>query len=156
MNAKVKFLSFAATLFLLSCQEKNTFNMVELKPSMIINKLSDGTFFKGIKCITHDDKNIFASDVYNGRILKFNLKMNYLKSTGSRGNGPQEFTCMGGVAVLNDTLYAVDCVGLKIFSTDGSFIKSVKSSNYNIEPYVFCMDESGFIYFFSVRYISID
>jgi hypothetical protein len=133
-------------IFLFSCHKKNTLNIVELKPSMTIEELSDSTFFKGVSCITHDTVNIFASDVYNGRILKFDLKMNYLGSIGSRGEGPQEFTCLGGVNVLHDTLYAIECIGLKTFTTNGSFVRSVKHPNHYIEPYAFCIDESGYIY----------
>jgi hypothetical protein len=148
MNAKIKILCIAVTLFLYSCNDNSQLKIVELKPSMSIEELGDSTFFKGVDYITCDSRNIFASDVYNGRILKFDLQMNYIESIGSRGNGPEEFTCMGGgIAVLNDTLYAIDCAGLKTFGTDGKFIRTVKNQNYWIKPNVCCMDESECIYF---------
>jgi hypothetical protein len=144
-------LAVAVTLFLYSCNDNSQLKIVELKPSVSIEELSDSTFFKDVDYITCDSKNIFASDVYNGRILKFDLQMNYIKSIGSRGNGPEEFACMGGgITVLNDTLYAIDCTGLKTFGTDGKFIRTVKNQNYWIKPNVCCMDESGHIYLSSV------
>ncbi|MDR2119833.1 MAG: hypothetical protein LBP64_03020 [Tannerella sp.] len=48
---------------------------------------------------------------------------------------------------MNDTLYAIECIGLKVFTPNGDFVRSVKSeSNSNIEPFIFGMDDMGFIY----------
>jgi glutamine cyclotransferase len=134
-------------LFLISCE--NAVNMVELKPSMVIEELSDSTYFKDVLCIMHNGENIYASDTYNGRILKFDTQMKYLECMGARGYGPEEFAGMGGIAILKDTLYIVDYSGLKSFTKDGTFIETVKIHDLNIDPFIFCMDESGYIYFSS-------
>jgi hypothetical protein len=143
MNAKVYFICLFTALF--SCNQDSE-NVVYLQPAGIIEELSDSTFFKNVSCITHDSRYIYASDIYNGRVLKFDLEMNYLGSIGSRGEGPKEFACLGGIAGLNDTLYAIECTGLKVFTTDGDFVRMEKNDNSHIEPYSFRMDESKYIY----------
>jgi hypothetical protein len=116
---------------------------------MIIYELSDSTFFKDVICIIHDGGKLYASDTYNKRVLTFDTQMKYLGCAGNQGLGPKEFAGMGGLACLKDTLYIVDASGLKTFTTDGRFIRSVKLPDLSIEPYIFCMDESGCIYFSS-------
>jgi hypothetical protein len=134
-------------LFLISCE--NTIHTVKLMHSMTIEELSDSTYFKDVLCIMHNGKNIYASDTYNGRILKFDTRMKYLGSMGERGYGPEEFSGMGGIACMNDTLYVVDYSGLKSFTTEGKFIATSKLQDLNIDPFIFCMDESEHTYFSS-------
>jgi hypothetical protein len=119
---------------------------------LTIEELGDGSFFKDIDCITHDSRHVYASDTYNGRILKFDLEMNYLKSIGSHGQGPEEFAYLGGIACLNDTLYVLDCGtgGLKVFTADGDFVRSAQKEVLYIEPFLFCMDESKYFYLSSL------
>jgi hypothetical protein len=146
MNVKVFFLYLLAVWFLFSCGQDDE-NIVRLQPSAVISELSDSTFFKSVLCITHDSCHIYASDTHNGRILKFDWKMNYMGSIGAHGQGPEEFACLGGVACLNDTVYAIECTGLKVFTADSRFVRSAgNEGNRRIEPFAFCLDESGFIY----------
>jgi hypothetical protein len=74
--------------------------------------------------------------------------MNYQGSIGTRGQGPGEFSSLGGIVCLNDTLYALDCnTGeLNVFTTDGNFVEKRKKKDIITVPDRYCMDESKFIY----------
>jgi hypothetical protein len=152
MNIKVFFSRLIVVLCLFSCRQ-NTENTVFPDPGLTVEELSDGTFFKDVLCIAHDSRHVYASDTYNGRILKFDLEMNYLKSIGSHGQGPGEFSCLGGIAGLNDTLYILDCGtgGLKVFTAEGDFVRSEQKEALHIEPFLFCVDESKCIYLSSLQ-----
>jgi hypothetical protein len=145
----VKVISFYCfvILFLHSCKQ-NTANIVYLEPFLTVEELSDSTFFKDVYNIIHDAKHVYASDTYNGRVLKFDLEMNYLGSIGARGQGPGEFSSLDGIVCLNDTLYALNCnTGeLNIFTTDGNFVKRAHKESIMTVSERYCMDESKFIY----------
>jgi hypothetical protein len=150
---KKKMTGFLATAVtatvLLSCAEGEV-NITGLTPSKAIDELSDSTFFKDVECITHDGKNVYASDTYNSRILKFDTDMNYVGSIGSHGEGPKEIHCLGGTASRNDTLYAITCDGLKTYTAEGDFVRFDKSDNSHANTYILYMDESECIYLSSM------
>jgi hypothetical protein len=145
MNIKLKFLCLLTICFLLSCG-KNSIHVVNLNPSLIIEELSDSTFFKDVSCITHDEVNIYASDVFGRRILKFDADINYLGSIGSHGQGPGEFSDLGGIVCMDDSLYAIDYTELEIFMKNGNFVRSVSCKNADITPYTYCTDTLGHLY----------
>jgi hypothetical protein len=147
MDIKAFFSCCFVFLFLHSCKQ-NTSSIVYIEPYLTIEELSDSTFFKDVYCIIHDAKYLYASDTYNGRVLKFDLEMNYLGSIGARGQGPGEFSALNGIVCLNDTLYAINCnIGeLNVFTTDGKFVETVQKEGIVTVPDRYCMDESKFIY----------
>jgi DNA-binding beta-propeller fold protein YncE len=69
--------------------------------------------------------NIFVSDGYgNSRIAKFDKNGRYLKSWGSRGNGPSQFNIVHGIAVdAAGNVYAADRENhrIQVFDNDGNF-----------------------------------
>jgi hypothetical protein len=144
MTVRSLFLYAFAVLFLLSCRRASE-NIVYLQPSQVVKELNDSTFFMDVYCITHDLRSVYASDTYHGCVLKFDREMNGTGRIGVRGQGPEELACPGGVACLNDSLYVIECVGLKVFTADGNFVRSEKNETVShIDPFLFCMDESGF------------
>jgi hypothetical protein len=149
MKANFFLMNVFIIFILLSCA-KDKVEIISLKPVKTVEELSDSTFFKDVMCITHDTKNIYASDTYNSRILKFDSDMNCLGSIGAHGNGPGEFTCLGGINCFNDTLYVLECNGFKTFTAEGDFIRADRKEISTFTPFGFCMDESANIYLSSV------
>ncbi|MDR0394183.1 MAG: 6-bladed beta-propeller [Tannerella sp.] len=145
----IKVISFCCfvVLFLHSCKQ-NTASIVCIEPCLTVEELNDSTFFKDVYGIIHDTKHIYASDTYNGRVLKFDLDMNYQGSIGTRGQGPGEFPALGGIVCLNDTLYALNCNNgdLSVLTTGGKFVETVRKEEIITFPDRYCMDESKCIY----------
>lgn len=68
--------------------------------------------------VQNDAGEIFASDVGNYRILQFDSEGAFVRSFGSRGQGPNEFGSVGIIALNNDKLFAQDTRKLTISSID--------------------------------------
>ncbi|MDR0698612.1 MAG: hypothetical protein LBG28_05265, partial [Tannerella sp.] len=71
-------------------------------------------------------------------------------SISARGDGPAELTCLNGINCLNDTLYALECTGVKTYTAEGDFIRADRQEINSLSPFNFCMDESGNIYLSSM------
>ena len=98
---------------------------------------------------------IYVYDILQGKILKFDKDLNYMKSFGNIGTGPGEFSGYGKfnpvfIKVGNDEkLYAHDLKSHRIivFNLLGEFLREYKYKKMiNRNPIV---DHKGNIYFFS-------
>src|SRR6185436_17818391 len=69
--------------------------------------------------------NIYISDGYiNSRVAKYDKDGNWLKSWGTKGNGPGQFNLPHSIAIArNDNVYVGDRSNhrIQVFDTDGNF-----------------------------------
>lgn len=123
-----------------------------MEPSIVIDELSDSTFFRGIPYLTVVDNSIYASDQQNGRILKLDADLNLTGTIGQNGQGPEEFAGIGCLAVYKETVMAINLngVSLNTYTKDGDFTGKYSFSNDpSIIEHNFCIDNEGFLYFTS-------
>lgn len=138
-------------LFLFSCSKNRQSEIVTIEPSIVLDVLSDSSFFKDVMYMNVKNNDVYASDSYNGRIIKMDKNLNLLSIMGKNGRGPGEFSGVGSSILLNDTLYAID-FGLRLnaFNLNGMFVGSYKFSDPTITMSNFCTDNEGYLFFSSV------
>ncbi|MEJ0021441.1 MAG: 6-bladed beta-propeller [Candidatus Doudnabacteria bacterium] len=85
----------------------------------------DGNFSQ-ITGIAHDSSgNIYAVDVNNNRIQKFDPSGNFIIKWGSFGTGDGQFDAPGGIIVdSSNNIYIVDTNRVQEFTSAGTFIKT--------------------------------
>ena len=98
------------------------------------------------------ENNIYVSDHGNARIQIFDDQGNYIKSWGSYGDGPGEFSHPAGIAISHDYVFVVDNKLNKIqkFDSLGNFIiqwGSFGTGNSEfISPSGIAVSENEFVY----------
>ena len=73
-----------------------------------------------------ENGDIVVADYFNSRILKFNLKGDFITSVGTKGCGPLKFDYPRAVAFnpFNKRVYTIDNNSVQILKTDFSYITS--------------------------------
>lgn len=99
----------------------------ELKLLTQKSLLEDSSFISFPKEISIYKKMYYIPDSDNYRILVLDSNLNLVKSIGSSGKGPGEFTAVTNIFILNDSIYAYDPNKNRIivFYIDGSFIREI-------------------------------
>jgi hypothetical protein len=150
-NQFIFIVSILSLFFCNSCNKDTGFEKIDLHPSLVISQLSDSSYFKDIYFMNYYKNSIYASDNYNGRILRLDKNLNLISSIGNSGQGPGEFVELGCTEVFNDTLYAIDSQRMSLFSLDGKLINTYNNVNANKATFnKFCVDNGGSFYFNSV------
>jgi hypothetical protein len=128
---------------------------LELQEDLSIggNEKEENYYFpKGVFIAVDDQGNIFAADMGNFRIQKYDKAGKYLRSIGRKGQGPGEFQYPSMICFDNEgNLWVSDLPtrGLKVFSPDGSYKKSVLLMTFiqpsfyvSKEDFIFGMEQS--------------
>jgi len=120
------------------------------------NEKEDNYYFpKGVFIAVDDQGNIFAADMGNFRIQEYDKAGKYLRSIGRKGQGPGEFQYPSMICFDNEgNLWVSDLPtrGLKVFSPDGSYKKSVLLRIF-IQPSFYISKES-FIFGMDLNYMA--
>lgn len=115
----------------------------ELEEDLSIGNESDDNymFYRVFDVCADEAGNIYVLEFGNYRVQKFDRNGKYLKTVGRQGQGPGEFE--GPVRVIVDKktgeIHVKDRTWIKVFNTDGDFIKSINFKNY---LYDFILDDS--------------
>jgi len=73
------------------------------------DSLYDGLPLNRVFSAVQDESgNIYVSDIGNYRLLKYTVDGNYIKSYGERGQGPNEFSAIGSIAMYNNSIFVQD------------------------------------------------
>ena len=85
------------------------------------------SFYKGVDLAVDDTENIYVLDKGNCRVQKYDLRGNYLRSFGRKGQGPGEFLSPTTICLLNGKLlaYDIDQSRISIFGQQGELIGSL-------------------------------
>lgn len=147
-------INLVSVLLCLSCNKiiTNKTELINIEPSIVIDELSDSTFFRGISYMVYNDY-IYATDEQNGRVLKLDTNLKLFGTVGNSGQGPQEFAGIGNLAVWKDTVLALNYGGLALntYLIDGKFIdRHSLRTDPSLTTNNFCLDNEGFLYFTSV------
>jgi hypothetical protein len=122
------------------------------------NENEDKYYFpKGVFIAVDDQGNIFAADMGNFRIQKYDKAGKYLRSIGRKGQGPAEFQSWGTVgfdAEGNISIITPLTRALKVFSPDGTYKKSV-TLRASLQP-SFYLSKEGFIFGLEINYMAKD
>src|SRR4029078_2306562 len=110
----------------------------------------DGQFW-GLWGIASDESAIYALDVLNNRVEKFDIDGDFIKSWGSKGSNGGQFDSPSGIAVDKDHVYVVDHGDrIQIFNKEGDFVKALGSSGSSLgqldRPEDIDVDSDGRIY----------
>ena len=113
--------------------------------------------FVGILAVDTDTEgNYYVFDYKHGTIVKLNKKFEFLKTIGSKGEGPGEFKIVGATPFfldlgLDDRLYISDFMNRKItrYTLQGKYIDEHKLENFR--PFKAIADEAGNIYVPSIK-----
>ena len=67
-----------------------------------------GMFLNPQHLAVDSEDNIYVTDLGNSRVQKFDEQGTYVRSWGSQGSGPGEFSHPSGIAVIDDYVFVVD------------------------------------------------
>ena len=67
-----------------------------------------GMFLNPQHLAVDSEDNIYVTDLGNSRVQKFDEQGTYVRSWGSQGSGPGEFSHPSGIAVIDDYVFIVD------------------------------------------------
>ena len=67
-----------------------------------------GMFLNPQHLAVDSENNIYVTDLGNSRVQKFDDQGNHIRSWGSQGSGPGEFSHPSGIAVANEYVFVVD------------------------------------------------
>jgi len=96
-------------------------NSLQAEPDNIGN----GQFW-GLWGIASDDSAVYALDVLNHRVQKFDFDGNFINKWGSKGTGDGQFTFPSGIAVDLQYVYVIDHGNrIQVFNKDGEFLKAM-------------------------------
>ena len=70
--------------------------------------LKPGMFLNPQHLSVDSENNIYVTDLGNSRVQKFDDQGNHIRSWGSQGSGPGEFSHPSGIAVANEYVFVVD------------------------------------------------
>ena len=91
------------------------------------------------------DGNIYVADSGNQRVVKFSSEGKFIKSFGTKGQGPGEFLSPWQIAIYNDEVYVYDWSrNIQKFTREGTYI-----SRFNLRGGIFLdfvIDSDGYIY----------
>jgi hypothetical protein len=131
-----------------ACKDPKEIKLIELKPVQTLTALSDSSYFKYVSGITVDNDYVYASDVYNNRVIKMDKDLNLVSFIGFNGQGPGGFTYVGPSVVQDDTVYVVENgFKLSVFDKENHFIRSSTMNDHSLEGV--CGDNEGTLYFSS-------
>jgi len=85
------------------------------------------SFYRGVDLAVDDTENIYILDKGNCRVQKYDLRGNYLRSFGRKGQGPGEFLSPTTICLLNGKLlaYDIDQSRISIFGQQGELMGSL-------------------------------
>lgn len=128
-----------------ACKEPKEIKLIELKPVQTLTALNDSSYFKYVSGITVDDDFVYASDGYNGRVIKMDKDLNLVSFIGFRGQGPGGFTYVGPSVVQDDTVYVVENgFKLNVFDKKDHFVRSSTMMDHSLRGV--CGDNDGHLY----------
>jgi hypothetical protein len=120
--------------------------------------LGNGNYLLKPRNITLDnDGNFYILDSSLWKIIKLNQDFEFIKSFGSRGNGPGEFAGLGYSAMnirvgRDDYFYVFDHIGKRInkFTLEGDHVKDYRNSSgyFEVASEKMVIDNLGNIYSF--------
>lgn len=114
-------------------------------------------FPKRVSIAVDDQGNIFAADMGNFRIQKYDKAGKYLRSIGRKGQGPAEFQAPGTIGFDgegNISIITSLTRALKVFSPDGTYKKSL-TLRASLQP-SFYLSKEGFIFGLEINYLAKD
>ncbi|MCP2604701.1 6-bladed beta-propeller [Candidatus Aminicenantes bacterium AH-873-B07] len=121
---------------------------LKLKKDLVIgNETSDHYIFGSINGIEVNDKYIYVLDAKMARVQVYDLKGNYIKTIGRKGNGPGEFLIPNAFHLSkNGNIYVWDLMRgrMVVFDKEGNYKKDIISKK--ISAGKFYVDENEFIY----------
>ncbi len=89
--------------------------------------------YQPIRLAVDDDGNIYVADMSDSKIKVFDAQGNFIRSIGEKGQGPGEFSSIGGIQILpNGNLIALDYRNRRtsIFDKNGKFLSSYTWKNH--------------------------
>jgi sugar lactone lactonase YvrE len=112
--------------------------------------IGDGKFW-GIWGIASDESAIFALDVLNHRVQKFDREGVFMSKWGNKGIENGQFTFPSGIAVDLQYVYVVDHSNrIQIFDKEGQFVNTLGSTGSNPGelnlPEDVDVDSNGYVY----------
>lgn len=132
------------SLCLHSC-EKDTELSIKLEKKFTLEGDGVTPFYEPGGVTVDNDGNIYVADSGNQRIVKFNLEGKFIKSFGTKGQGPGEFLSPWQMAIHNDEIYVYDWRrNIQKFTLDGAYILG-----FNLRGGIFLdfvIDSEGYIY----------
>ena len=86
--------------------------------------LKPGMFLNPQHLAVDSENNIYVTDLGNSRVQKFDDQGNHIRSWGSQGSGPGEFSHPSGIAVANEYVFVVDNIldTVQKFDSFGNFV----------------------------------
>jgi len=86
--------------------------------------LEPGMFLNPQHLAVDSENNIYVTDLGNSRVQKFDDQGNHIRSWGSQGSGPGEFSHPSGIAVANEYVFVVDNIldTVQKFDSFGNFV----------------------------------
>jgi hypothetical protein len=120
------------------------------------NPEQDDTYFpKGVRLSIDDQGNIYAVDIGNFRIQKYDKIGKHVQSVGRKGQGPGEFQVPGFVSFdAEGNIYTIDMRSLKVFSPNGEYKKSVVLRTFLQSN--FYVSNQDFIFGLDINYLALD
>jgi hypothetical protein len=116
----------------------------------------DDTYFpKGVRLSVDNAGNIYAVDIGNFRIQKYDKTGKHVQSIGRKGQGPGEFQVPGFVSFdAEGNVYTIDMRSLKVFGPNGEYKKSVVLRTF-LQSYFF-VSKQDFIFGLDINYMAQD
>ena len=103
------------------------------------NEEDENYMFYRVRGVAVDGQgNIYASDMSNCRIQKFDKNGRYLMTIGRQGQGPGEFEQPTNMLVNDKTgnVFVKDRRRIEIFDRDGNYANSILPMNYPFDIYI--------------------
>lgn len=101
-------LIFSICFIFCSCKkQKNIIENFSLKNDTTINQLSDTSFIWDVRSM-HFDKYLYLTDYKRDQIIVLDNKGNFIRSIGTKGQGPGEFLGASHLFVINDTIFVAN------------------------------------------------
>jgi len=130
MIVKNKFFMFKVILFLLLILMNFTIRaekkILERQEYVLLNEKTEKYIFKSGNLMYLYNKQMYFTDNYNHRILKYDLlennKLKFSKIIGKKGQGPGDFNLPTKISIWNNTIAVRDEIGFSFFDTDGKYL----------------------------------
>ncbi len=104
----------------------------DLEENLTIGNETDENymFYSSVRITVDSSGNVFALDISNRRIQKYDKNGNYLQTIGRRGRGPGEFQSPGSMCLdSEENIYVQDMRKITIFNKEGKFKSTIPKSD---------------------------
>src|SRR5690606_13989531 len=130
------------------CDKEKDESFQLLNPLESIEQLSDSSFMSNGSRLSYYDGLIYLCDYNNSRIVCMDTSFKVIRTMGRNGRGPGEFQGIVSLAIINDTIYALDDGNrrINVFTIKGNYLGDVAIPPIGFLSTRFTVDKEGYFY----------